>query len=395
MAWFGLVNSKEVIHPPRLAYPLIEDSQMLRELMGNEPPPELGDVLGLSRATVRIVRTLSDELKDPGGFEDYNQRKSQAFLFLGPPGSGKTMLTLALANEGGDKVKVLPVKLSKLRNEKTGGVLVNLEKLFDIIQTHAYMQEEDEKGLGGGFIRRGKREKKTILVLIDEFESMALNKRTTTGMTPEEIAAVSALLTKMDELGRHTTSVKLLLTSNHPRMTEGAALDRVVKVRFYSPDRVTLKHMYLKEVSDEMFRQDSNSEMFDKTLIDAVAKYRKVSERYHKALKNGSDEDINKAMEELRELYSGGMEELLGKAIDSSKGFSGRDVKWVMELTVKSWISEKARSKKGMFRRGHKVNPISDNLLAIVASETRGSIPPRPPEEVDEYENPDLIASTL
>mmetsp|Transcript_23045 Transcript_23045/g.33731 ORF Transcript_23045/g.33731 Transcript_23045/m.33731 type:complete len:797 (-) Transcript_23045:161-2551(-) len=152
------------------------------------------DIGGCRRQMVQIREMIELPLRHPTLFKTLGVKPPRGVLLFGPPGSGKTLIAKAVANETGAFFFLIngPEIMSKMAGESES----NLRKAF----------EEAEKN-------------SPAIIFIDEIDSIAPKREKTNGEVEKRI--VSQLLTLMDGLkGRSNTVV--IGATNRPNSIDPA-----------------------------------------------------------------------------------------------------------------------------------------------------------------------------
>jgi transitional endoplasmic reticulum ATPase len=152
------------------------------------------DIGGCRRQMAQIREMIELPLRHPTLFKTLGVKPPRGVLLYGPPGSGKTLIAKAVANETGAFFFLIngPEIMSKMAGESES----NLRKAF----------EEAEKNA-------------PAIIFIDEIDSIAPKREKTNGEVEKRI--VSQLLTLMDGLkGRSNTVV--IGATNRPNSIDGA-----------------------------------------------------------------------------------------------------------------------------------------------------------------------------
>ncbi|KAF9617704.1 hypothetical protein IFM89_038204 [Coptis chinensis] len=152
------------------------------------------DVGGVRKQLAQIREMLELPLRHPQLFKTIGVKPPKGVLLYGPPGSGKTLLAKAVANETGAFFFCIngPEIMSKMAGESES----NLRKAF----------EEAEKNAPS-------------IIFIDELDSIAPKREKTNGEVERRI--VSQLLTLMDGL-KSRANVMVLGATNRPNSIDGA-----------------------------------------------------------------------------------------------------------------------------------------------------------------------------
>jgi transitional endoplasmic reticulum ATPase len=161
-----------------------------------EKQDEVGydDVGGVRKQMAQIRELVELPLRHPTLFKTIGVNPPKGILMYGPPGSGKTLVGRAVANETGAFFFLIngPEIMSKLAGESES----NLRKAF----------EEAEKNAPS-------------IIFIDEIDAIAPKRDKTNGEVERRI--VSQLLTLMDGL-KSRSHVLVMAATNRPNSVDGA-----------------------------------------------------------------------------------------------------------------------------------------------------------------------------
>jgi hypothetical protein len=134
-------------------------------------------------------------------------------LFVGPPGTGKTTLALALSREL--HMPVLEVRLSMVTSQYLGETSKNIDRIFEFAKRIA-----------------------PAILFIDEFDFVAKSRITDDHGAMKR--AVNMLLKNIDRISLVRDGVILIAATNHPQLLDGAAWRRFDEVvEFFLPDEET------------------------------------------------------------------------------------------------------------------------------------------------------------
>jgi transitional endoplasmic reticulum ATPase len=183
---YGLVTSETEIY--------CEGEPVRRE--DEENPNDIGyDDIGGCRKQLGLIREMVElPLRHPTLFKNLGIKPPKGVLMYGPPGSGKTQIARAVANETGAFFLIVngPEIMSKMAGESEA----NLRMVF----------EEAEKNAPS-------------IIFIDEIDSIAPNREKTHGEVEKRV--VSQLLTLMDGMkGRN--NVVVIAATNRPNTLDPA-----------------------------------------------------------------------------------------------------------------------------------------------------------------------------
>lgn len=152
------------------------------------------DIGGCRKQLAQIREMVELPIRHPELFKNIGIKPPRGILMYGPPGSGKTLIARAVANETGAFFFLIngPEIMSKMAGESEG----NLRKAF----------EEAEKNAPS-------------IIFIDEIDSIAPKREKAQGEVEKRI--VSQLLTLMDGL-KSRSQVIVMAATNRPNTIDGA-----------------------------------------------------------------------------------------------------------------------------------------------------------------------------
>ncbi|MCU0632381.1 MAG: ATP-binding protein [Methanolinea sp.] len=146
-------------------------------------------------------------------------------LFVGPPGTGKTSLALALSRKL--HLPLLEVRLSMITSQYLGETSKNIDRIFDLAKKMA-----------------------PCILFIDEFDFVAKSRVADDHGAMKR--AVNALLKNIDQVSLVRHGVLLIGATNHPQLLDEAAWRRFDEVvEFGLPDR-DMRQSILEKVSSSM-----------------------------------------------------------------------------------------------------------------------------------------------
>lgn len=183
---FCIVAPDTVIHCE--GEPLIREDEEKQDDIGYD------DIGGCRKQLAQIRELVELPLRHPQLFKSVGVKPPRGVLMYGPPGSGKTLIARAVANETGAFFFLIngPEIMSKLAGESES----NLRKAF----------EEAEKNA-------------PAIIFIDEVDSIAPKREKTNGEVERRI--VSQLLTLMDGL-KSRAHVVVIAATNRPNSIDPA-----------------------------------------------------------------------------------------------------------------------------------------------------------------------------
>lgn len=183
---FCIVAPDTVIHCE--GEPLIREDEEKLDDVGYD------DIGGCRKQLAQIRELVELPLRHPQLFKSVGVKPPRGVLMYGPPGSGKTLIARAVANETGAFFFLIngPEIMSKLAGESES----NLRKAF----------EEAEKNA-------------PAIIFIDEIDSIAPKREKTNGEVERRI--VSQLLTLMDGL-KSRAHVVVIAATNRPNSIDPA-----------------------------------------------------------------------------------------------------------------------------------------------------------------------------
>ena len=146
-------------------------------------------------------------------------------LFVGPPGTGKTSLALALSHSM--HMPVLEVRLSMVTSQYLGETSKNVDRIFDL----------------------AKRLSPSIL-FIDEFDFVAKSRVTDDHGAMKR--AVNSLLKNIDRISLIRDGVLLIGATNHPQLLDEAAWRRFDEVIEFSLPGEEMRREIIRNVTSSM-----------------------------------------------------------------------------------------------------------------------------------------------
>ncbi|NOR77079.1 MAG: AAA family ATPase [Methanophagales archaeon] len=157
-----------------------------------------------------------------------------ALLLVGPPGTGKTMLAEAVANEAG--VPFIGVNAPELVEKWLGTTSANIRDLYETA-----------------------RRKAPCIVFMDEIDGLALKRRTDgreTDAGDEVRTAMLQLCAELDGFNRRGESIITIFTSNRADRVDDAILSRSKQIGVSVPDRQAKLKIY--EIKTQKYNLDED-----------------------------------------------------------------------------------------------------------------------------------------
>ena len=200
----------------------------LREIYLEVPEVSWDQVGGLEEVKERLKESIEWPLTKPEMFEHFGINPPRGIVLFGAPGTGKTLIAKAIANEA--KANFITIKGPELISKWVG---------------------ESEKAVREVF-KKAKQSSPSI-VFLDEFESIAGMRRSSDGSGPDVMyRVVNQLLSSMDGV-EGMEGVIVVAATNRPEMIDPALLrsgrfERVLHIP--PPDTASIKEILKIHTAD-------------------------------------------------------------------------------------------------------------------------------------------------
>ncbi|MDK2975315.1 MAG: hypothetical protein PWP08_1686 [Methanofollis sp.] len=199
----------------RIAKVLAQDEAIKEamELVIISAPAEIEQqMIGLvcSHDQKEMIARIRTAIDNRDFLREHNISEVGKLLFVGPPGTGKTSLALALSGDLG--MPLLEVRLSMVTSQYLGETSKNIDRIFDLAKHLS-----------------------PCILFIDEFDFVAKSRISDDHGAMKR--AVNMLLKNIDKISLIKNGVLLIGATNHPQLLDEAAWRRFDEVvEFVLPD---------------------------------------------------------------------------------------------------------------------------------------------------------------
>ncbi len=200
-----------------------EEMREARDLLIISAPDEIEFTLDKLVCTPRqeeVIRKIAVALEHREFLKEHGIYEFGRLLFVGPPGTGKTSLALAMSRAL--HMPVLEVRLAMVTSQYLGETSKNIDRIFDLAKKLS-----------------------PCILFIDEFDFVA--KTRTSDEHGAIKRAVNTLLKAIDDVSLVEDGVLLIAATNHPQLLDYAAWRRFDKVvSFPLPDEEMRRKIFEK-----------------------------------------------------------------------------------------------------------------------------------------------------
>ena len=175
-----------------------EDSVLTSEFFQTPPEIDFADVAGMEDVKEELRTRVIEPLANPEKYEKYGLSVENGFLFHGPPGTGKTYISKALAGEL--DIEYAQVKGTDLISRYVGAGAENVGELFKEARGH-----------------------QPCMVFIDEIDAVATNRKES-GQHQMQAQMVNQLLEEIGELNDSDEDIIVVGATNRLERLDDAVL---------------------------------------------------------------------------------------------------------------------------------------------------------------------------
>ena len=205
---------------------LIGEDEKLRvavELVMINAPEEVVqrmDDLVCTPSQIAVISKIQNAREHRRFLKEHRIHEVGKLLFVGPPGTGKTSIALAMSNTM--HMPVLEVRLSMITSQYLGETSKNIDRIFELAKKLS-----------------------PSILFIDEFDFVAKSREADDHGAMKR--AVNSLLKNIDRINLIKDDVILIGATNHPQMLDEAAWRRFDEVvEFSLPDENMRKNILQK-----------------------------------------------------------------------------------------------------------------------------------------------------
>lgn len=329
----------------------------LREVLIEIPNVKWSDIGGLEGVKQELVEAVEWPLKYPDSFRRLGVNPPKGILLYGAPGTGKTLMAKAVANES--QANFILVKGPELLSKWVG---------------------ESEKAVREVFKKA--RQVSPSIIFFDEIDSLAPKRGASSDSHVSE-RVVNQMLTEIDGL-EEMHDVVIIAATNRPDIVDSALL---------RPGR--FDRMILTPIPDEKTRLEIFNVHTQGMPLEGVGKKTNNSEKAKKSNNNGNKAESNELIpEEYSEKRSkvtikieGKRKEFLLGLAKKTEGYVGSDIESVCReaaiLALRENMESKEISLKHFEEALEKVPPSVDKEIEKAYEEIRESLSARRAKEMN------------
>ncbi len=186
------------------------------------------DMVGGLDAVVAELRQIAVSFRHPEAMARWGARRPQGILMFGPPGTGKTMLSRALANEIGADFR--EIRTPEILDKWLGGSEKNIKEVF----------------------RSARRYRTPTLILFDEFDSIVSYAGMGGDAASQALNAVAGIFKQeMNDLIEENPNVIIVATTNFPHRVDESLIRSGrfdVKISVPKPDDAARAEIFRKMI---------------------------------------------------------------------------------------------------------------------------------------------------
>lgn len=195
------------------------------------PDLDFSDVGGMDTLKETLNEAIIDPLERPDLYEQYGLGTVKGVLLHGPPGTGKTYVTRALA--GKLDFNYIELEANDLTSSLVGEAADNVAEVFEVAK-----------------------ENQPCLVFLDEIDAITAERSGGTQKTMSESQMITQFLTEMSSIG--DTDVVFIAATNLPDEIDGAAWRRFDKrIEVPPPDEDGRRAVLRKHLEDRPIDEDA------------------------------------------------------------------------------------------------------------------------------------------